>query len=181
MRPAHPGRGCNVGLNGQDYGATWLPCMCDHTDRLQCGAIAGGIGVRAGSEARRRAAAPLPVARMAGRRPTWTLANLGTNRTSGRFVGARWSILASLSDVHGRARTAGRTIDRSTAGPFDGMSGCAPLAGCWALDLPVCAGQRAVRALSGGRGGDVVRATCCPSCGPPAGCRSLEQSVQFRC
>jgi hypothetical protein len=111
----------------------------------------------------------LPAARMAGRLPTRTPANLGANPASGRFVGARWSILASHSEW---IRERGRTTDRSTAGPLKGMSGCSPLLGDWALDLLVCAGERVGRAaigmhraLGGGRMGDVVCATCCPPVG----------------
>ena len=96
----------------------------------------------------------------------------GANRTSGRFVGASWSILAAHPGVDRRARTAGRTIDRSTAGP---LRAC-PVARCrWearALFPLVCAGEpldrvaiEMHRALRGGRMADVVRATCGPSCG----------------
>jgi hypothetical protein len=105
-----------------------LPSMCDHADRLQRGAIAGGIGVRAGSEAGATRCGDLPAARMAGRLPTRTPANLGANCTSGRFVGARWSICASHCDVDGRTRTAGRAIDRSTAGS---LRACLVARRCW--------------------------------------------------
>jgi hypothetical protein len=122
-----------------------------------------------GQAARRGHAFAAPSQRLGSTR---TPANVGANRTFGRFVGPRWSIFAPHSDVDGRARTAGRAIDRSTAGPFEGMSGRSPLLGCWALDLLVCAGEQVgraaigmPRALGGGRMGDVVRATCCPPVG----------------
>jgi hypothetical protein len=116
----------------------------------------------------------LPAARMVGRLPTRTPANPGANRTSGRFIGASWSIVVSLSDVDGRARTARRTIESEhVAGP---MGACAVLAvpgrpgagaSGYAGERVGCAATGMSHALAGGRLGDVVRATCRPSCGPP--------------
>jgi hypothetical protein len=101
-------------------------------------------------------------------------ADLGVNRTCGRFVGARWSILVSLSDVDGRARTAGRTIESEHRRPLGFMRGSSPLLGGRALVPLVYAGEWVgcgaigmPHALAGGRLGDVVRATCCPPVGCP--------------
>jgi hypothetical protein len=109
-RPAHSDRVRKIGPDGQRQRAPGSRPSVTQVDRLQRGAIAGGIGVQAGSEAGLRAVAPSPAAPMAGRLPAWTPAELGTNRTCGRFVGTRQSILVSLSDVDGGARSAGQTI-----------------------------------------------------------------------
>jgi hypothetical protein len=91
-----------------------------HVDHLESGAIASGIGVRPGSEAERRAAAP-PTGSDGGSANYAASGGRGANRTSGRSGWSRWSTVVSLSGVNWRARTAVRTIESKHRWPLGCM------------------------------------------------------------
>ena len=162
-----------------------LSSICDHADRLQRGAMAGGIGVGAGSEAGPRAVAP-------SQRLGWRVDYLrGLRRARAPTTPPAASLVLNGPSSH-RSSTwmgeRGQRGGRSIEAPPAHRGACAVARRCWRMGVgsPDCADGWVGRAAIGMPSWWSTHGWCAArhllaSGGSPAGCRRLKRAVQFWC